>query len=852
MPSVRFSSARLALAVGLAALVASAPLAQVQGVGYRLSPSAAYVLFDGDAALSDGLLYGGGAGLSFGEFLELNGAYLLGDVDTDYSDLSGAEADLLAALQALDARGVNVQRYGGDLKLNLATGAVVPFLTGGAGVVRFSPDGSAASRSLYLLGGAGLQFAAADRYTVSISGEAFGYRYNPGTAFFTPEQLEEIGLGIGSFNQTEVINPSVRAALQLYLGGRRPGQLTDIDRAFQSQFSGGLSGLSLVVEPFYSRAEFDPAFNYSDQTFVGVEAGFDVGPLIGLRGFYGRGTASDDPTSFEDIQMVGGDLRLRLSDGDGFVPFLTVGAGYLDVLSEYGATADDDPETNRALAEDRPFAVGGAGLEIPFGRRFRAIGEVRALVMSTQDEGDLSQPDDVYLSPVYRAGLSFGLGGSAGREVAVVRQSELDAERARAQADLEIERARYEAELAAQQAAAEAREAELRLAIEQARADGDSMAVARLELQRASTPLVAPTVAPTADSMDGDRVGGDGVATSLPTPIRTARGERIVTIPLPERGELYVRYGDVEGGSVVGPLDGTGAVPAPYAQPAPNAQAAPVQAPPPAQAVTEADLRQAVREALREALAAQNATGGALTEADVAAIERRVENQLADRIGDRLRSSDPGITAADLAAMERRLEQRIALSATPREAAPVVVTTPAPDGVTPVAPAPTVVTPSGEIVAPAVGVRQGVISLSPTIGLGFGRSENALVGARATYRSGTITYLPELLVGVTGRRSLTANMDAAFTLPAASLAEYGAPYLRLGVGLVNTGASDEIPDTFDEEIDDGGTALTLNLGLGADVVYGSGRFFADFSTGNFGRYNRLTAGYRFSFGAPSY
>ena len=95
-------------------------------------------------------------------------------------------------------------------------------------------------------------------------------------------------------------------------------------------------------------------------------------------------------------------------------------------------------------------------------------------------------------------------------------------------------------------------------------------------------------------------------------------------------------------------------------------------------------------------------------------------------------------------------------------------------------------------------------------------------------------------------------MDAAFTLPAASFAEYGAPYLRLGVGLVNTGASDEIPDTFDEEIDDGGTALTLNLGLGADVVYGGGRFFADFSTGNFGRYNRLTAGYRFPFGAPSY
>ncbi len=45
--------------------------------------------------------------------------------------------------------------------------------------------------------------------------------------------------------------------------------------------------------------------------------------------------------------------------------------------------------------------------------------------------------------------------------------------------------------------------------------------------------------------------------------------------------------------------------------------------------------------------------------------------------------------------------------------------------------------------------------------------------------------------------------------------------------------------------------LTLNVGLGADVAVGGGQLFVDFSTANFGSYNRFTGGYRFTFG-PTY
>ena len=832
---MRLSSLLRAGAFVAALLTAAGPAtAQVEGLGYRLAPSGTYVFFDGDAALGDGLLYGGGGGLSFGEFLELNGSYLFGPFQTDFSGFSGTEGDpdLAAALAALPARDVDVQRYGGELKLNLATGAVVPFLTGGAGIVRFSPDGQEASRSLYLLGGAGLQFSLADRYGLSVSADAFGYRYNPGTAFFSGADLDAAGLGLENFNQVEVINPSVRAALSVYLGGRRPGELSAIDREFQRQFSGGLSGLSLVVEPFYGRTDFDDAFNYSDQTFVGGEAGFDLGPLVGVRGFYGRGVESGDPTSFEDIQMYGGDVRLRLNAGDGLIPFLTVGAGYLDVLSGYADTFDDNPEVDRSLAEDRPFAVGGGGIELPIGRRLRAIGEVRALVMSTQDEGDVSRPDDVYFSPSYRAGLSFGLGGSSGSRVAVVRQE-----------DLARERAEYEAALATERAVATAREAELQAAIEQARLEGDSLAVARLRAQQ--TVARAQTAAlPAAPAAPG--------TVMLPREVRTNQGDRIVTVPLPENGELYVRYGDPGGVNIESATDGT----APLAQRAPAPAAAP--------GITEAEIREIIRSALRESQATQN--GAPLTENDVAMIERRIEDRIADRVGERLRDQDRASSSqTEVERLERRMEDQmreirqllLQMQSAPQQ--PVIV---GPQGaVTPVAPQGDTVAvryPERPVVqplpeAPAALRSSGVYAVSPTVGFGLGRTDNLLAGLRLEYASGgALTYVPEILIGVTGRRSFTANLDATFGLPVQSFEAYGAPYLRGGIGLVNRGADDGVPDDFDSEVDDGGTALTLNLGLGANLAVGGGRFFVDFTTGNLGKYNRFTTGYRFPFGNRLY
>ena len=652
---MRFS--RLLLLVALAVAVPAS--AQIQGVGYRLTPSANYVDFSKDSGLSDGLLYGGGVGFSFGEFVELGGTYQLGSFDTEFTGLTGFADSLSAPFAALPSRRVGVQRYGGALKLNLARTFIVPYVTAGTGIVRLAPDGMDATRSIYLLGGAGVQFTAFDRFAISVAAEDFAYRYNVGSTLFTESDLAATGLAAEDFEQRTVHNFGARVAASVYLGGRRPGQLTDIDRAFQRQFSGGLTGLSLVVEPYYGRVTFNDAFAYRDQTFVGAEAGFDFGPLVGLRGYYGRGTATN-PTDFESIQMIGGDLRLRLSEGRGLVPFLTVGGGYLNVLEGYATDEGADP-TN-AAAEDNPFATAGAGIGVLVTPRLRGIAEVRGIVMSTSDEDDLSQPDDVYVSPMFRAGVSFGIGGRSGSDIAVVRQSELDAERDAIEVErmqmlarrdsLVAEVAALEAKRSTEREAAVAREADLMAGVaarlDSARMAGDSLAVARLTMQQDSLrmeamaqtdaalradSLVAARFQSATDSLTAENAAlrRQLAARQPDARMETApEAEHMVTIPLPREGELYVRYGP-PGGVVI--EDGAMA-----------------------SGLSETDLRAAIRASLIDVLADDPATT-TLTEADVAEIEQRVvDRMLAPRVA---RAPAASVTAADLERMERRLEDRL-------------------------------------------------------------------------------------------------------------------------------------------------------------------------------------------------
>lgn len=819
------SSLRLLPVVVAAGLFAAPALAQVQGVGYRLAPLGGHVWFDDDAGLTNGFNAGGGLGISFGEYLELGGLYLRSfDLRTDFSRFSGLEdaPELAGALRDLPARDVLVERYGGELQLRLSSTGLAPFVTGGAGIVRFDPEGRDATENIYLTAGAGIQLTGADRFALSVQGGLLTYRYNPGTTFFTAEDLATVGLTPAQFNEVVVNNLFGQASLRLYLGGRRPGELSEIDRAFLRQTAGGLSGLSFQVEPYFTRVSFNEALPFADQSFAGVEAGPDFGPLVGLRGFYARGIAADDPFDVQPIQLYGGLLRLRLAEGTGVIPFLSVGAGYLDVLDGY--QADPDAVLPLPPPEDRFFAVGGAGVELPFGPRLRLHGEFRAVAMSNADPEDISSPDQVFISPSFRVGATFGLGGRTGRAPEVIRLTEAERrleeerrrrERALAERDERLEARREEAERL------EARIAELERELEAARergdlAEADRVAAARREAERELL-----------RRREAERAAAPRATGFL--------SDRTVTIPIPTEGEIYIRYGP------------PGAPEEVIVQGAPAA-AVGLQ-PPVAAAPTDEQIRQAVREALREA-----------TPAPATAQQQRIEQALEELLRREIAREGAQLSAAEQQLLERRLLDRFnnelaAIRAELRRAQqtgqqpPIVIQQP-----------PTVVAAPGTdprvVTAPARQQRfgAGFAGVMPLAGFALDRPAQLLVGLRADYQTGfsptSPRYYPELLLGFGGRRSITFNMNAI--QPLGNVGGGFLPYVGVGGGLATFAGREEVEvdpifGDVTRRTERRSFRLGLNLVAGTEYQVGPGLAFGELSSVNFTRGFRLLGGYRISF-----
>lgn len=820
--------------------------AQVEGVGYRLNPIGEYTIWHDDATLTDGLTYGGSAGISFGEFVELGGLYLLGnDFETDFQDFGGLDDVTLSGdLADLASRDVDMRRYGGELKLNLGTGTVVPFIQGGAGVLRFNPQGISPSENIFLMGGGGLQLSLADRYTVTLAAQNLAFRYNPGTTFFTSDDLAAIGAEYEDFGETTVNNLALRASLQLYLGGRRPGDLSDIDRAYLNQFSGGLSGLNLQIEPTYGTIQFDDALPYRDQRFVGGQAGFDFGSLVGLRGFYARGVEEDDPTAFQDVQTYGGLARFRLSDSDGLTPFITLGGGYYDVRGDYATEGD----TTLTGVEDKYYGLGGAGLEIPFSNRFRLTGEARAMLMSNDDPEDISRPSEIAISPMFKAGVAFALGGSSGDAPNVVREErfrDVESERealAREREELRRERERLQEELTRTRTEAEERIAQLQSRIERARAEGDSATVARLESERAVEEARSRSAEESINRSTGVQ------------PVRTPDGDRIVTIPLPEQGEVYIRYGEPGGVQIESEyeVEERSAPRKQHSQgqarqvPQHELRAVPPPPPPPqAERMSEEEIRRSVREALQEVMRSQQDNANAqIDEERYRQLERRLDEiLLRDATGG---NQGDDVSGNELRDAERRLEDRLSdeIRALRAEVAALredddesIIITDVEDGRTRVRQ-----TNSNEVSA-----ESGVLRLLPIAGFSLGDGpERFLAGLRADYRSAVtpaLRYYPEFYLGLGSTTSYTFNINGAFRIPGFPAADENGLTPYAGVGLGVTGFTD---DGDPEEGEEGlpGADFTVNVLAGAEFDIGRANLFGEFNTGNFGSYNRLLVGYR--------
>lgn len=737
---------RIDIAPLLAVLIlfgtADAAQAQVRGISYTLSPEVDRVYFDRNAGLEQDYLYGGAIGFGVGQYIELSGLYLMNPrISRNLADITGVDGPMREALLELPIYDVSMNQYGGRLRLNLSSGGLVPFVTLGTGVLQFNAEELNRSRHIYGSAGAGVQLTSGDRYAISIGAENFAYRYNLGATFFSEEDLASVGLTRQNFGQTLVYNWSVRAALKVYIGGADPGAMTDVDYALRNQLSGGLRGLRLVVEPFYGYVDFGKELNFAPgQRFAGVFSGIDMGPYAGLRGFYWRAMPEDE-IAFQDLQAFGGELRLALSSGRNITPVVTLGGGYLDVLEDYEGR-------DGARPSGEPFAMGGAMLRIPLSDQIQVTGGLRMLLISSAGVDNLTEPSDIYFSTMLTGGIRFAVGGRSAEQPPMIAE------------DVEVDEAD-------DPRAAEIRRLRRQIAeLEQAR--GDSIAAAEdldaVQAQDLSAPRAeAPSV-------------------------RTYRSNQMVSIPVPEEGEIYIRYG---------PPPGTITEPIPGGRVAlVDTTTVQVQS----GAITAAEIQRIVRETVRAELADYEGT----TTDGVAMA--RLEQQINARL-------DELATRVDRAAL-RQIDP-----------SPVIVDRrPDADRVTII---------DGRTTRSAPGLVAGI----PFLGMTAGDASSLTLGVRGDYRTDFLSFLnwhPEFAVGFgTGGYSYNLNAHGVYSL---DFLKRITPYAGVGFGILG----------FNEPPEDvPGVQFLFNIVTGAEFSYGRSRLFAEYAAMDIGDYHRLIVGYRF-------
>jgi len=741
--------------------------AQFRDVGYTFEPTVQGLFEDDAAAFQNEALYGGALGLSFGRYFQASAEYLVNTgITTDFSDVD--------RLQGLVNRDLDVRRYGARLRLNLYDRRIIPYLTAGSGVLQFDPEGAEISRTIYGLAGGGVTFSVQDRYRISVGGEMMSYRYDPVATFLGPAGGADFETGTDL-----VTSPALNASVSLFLGGRSLEEQTAVDQALQQQFGGDgfLRGVQLLVNPFQGRVEFNDALGFpKDQNFAGVNAGVSLGPYVGLRGFYWRGTKGANITDefadgFEDIQMYGGELQLRLNFelGRGFVPYAKVGGGYLDVLDGY---VDDIPE-GTTPPEDRFMGTTGLGLEVPLTQSIKLSGGARALLMNNPNVVEAGDPGDIYGSLMYTAGIEFRLGGGGDRRPVPGRPSEPLLGRG---ASDEGPAGQEEGDPANNRTPREERLL--------ARADS---------LERALQALQTDTARASRTVSASPEASG-----------------RTMTIPVPEEGEIYIRFGSD--------------APQPQGRDTTRIRSQP------GQPLATDEVEQRVRTALRQQLRQQADSVQALSNADV---ERLIQQAIRDATRQRESRADRRQQDAQAQEIRRLQEQVEALRQQLREEPPTPQTRERET--------PTGVSASAPFYRETLG--RPLTYIVPITGFRAGEGPDQFqIGVRGDYRNSPTSnfhLIPELSFGIgDGSLAPTLLLNAAYTLlPSTTTDLVGRPlepYIGAGVGIASDGGFTFEPVT--------------NLMLGVDYRLRSGQsFFLEYSTFDVLNTHRVHLGYRLRF-----
>jgi len=510
----------LYLFIILLTLTSQQIFAQVSGISYTLSPTAEYSLWNDKAGLENSLLAGGKVGFGFGEFFELRGNYMQsinGKTNFSRFDLPNYSDSLFVA------RDAKIVRWGGDVKANIGKGKLLPFVTLGTGIQSIQLDTFDTNKQIYVTAGAGIKLSLADRYTLVLEAKNTAYRYNS-INLLTGEDIMTFDLNSEDFVTENLNNWSIGASLQFYLGGRKPGELSALDKAYFDAFSGGFSSIAGTVEPMVGRIQFHESLPYRDTWMAGANAGIDLGPYVGLRGFYWRGIEDGELTSFDKLAMYGGEVRMRLNTATGLVPYVTLGGGNIEVQDDYTGRSImlNDTTTIVAETDNKGFAMGGLGITLPLSDNFQVFGSARAILTSGTPIDDFQAPDQVQTSFMYSAGLRFSLGKKSKNPDQLVNSKvdeALAVQKVENEAQTDELKNRYEAKVIDL-------ESQLNTALE--KEDYEKAAELKKEQEKAKEVVqeIEARQAETVASQTTGRIGGISV-----TPANTSQGSEIRMTP---------------------------------------------------------------------------------------------------------------------------------------------------------------------------------------------------------------------------------------------------------------------------------------------------------------------------------
>jgi len=384
---------------------------QVRGISYTFAPTVEYNFWDDQSGLEDGLLIGGKVGIGFGEFFEFRGSYFQDlNINRSFENYNFENFENPTLVE----REVDIIRYGGEIKANFSKGRLLPYLTLGTGIQEIKMDDLMENQQIYLSAGLGLTIGLSDRFTLTLEGKNTRYRYSAVRNLMTDSERINLGIQNTRFPNEALRNWSALASLQFYLGGRKPGEMTDLDRAYFDSFTGGSGGFNLGLEGIIGKMNFDSELPFRDTWMAGASAGFDLGPYIGVRGFYWQALEEGEFLDTDPLAMYGGEVRMKLNTSGGFVPYIMVGGGKIDVQEGYAGkdivVNSDTISVSLTDENDTGFAMGGAGLIIPLTKNFKVFGSARALLTSAAPLEDVGAPEEIRISYFLSAGFKLRFG----------------------------------------------------------------------------------------------------------------------------------------------------------------------------------------------------------------------------------------------------------------------------------------------------------------------------------------------------------------------------------------------------------------------------------------------------------